>query len=385
MAEILRGDTLLLQRLVPASGLAGRDLAWRAERLGARLTVGVGAEAPFEFDDFFPSAMADSAAIALEWPGTAPLMSWRVFRRKVSEASSPLQKADNLLAAARYQEAETLYAATLQRLADDDTLRHEARYRLGLCQARLGRTTAAMETWRSLLLADDPVWSPIAGCQLLLLLLEQTKDKDAGEVFDLLAGRYKFEAFVRHVAVADRHRIVDHFTAEFSRPHQLLRYDPLRRQRLDRALKIDRLMSPTGFGRPATQLYMVRALRFEGRTAEAANLCKQIVDRTHDGMAYRNYLRLLRQTGRPEKTLQLADQLLHDPPQGMWLPQGILHIERAIALAQMGNDAELERELSWFFTAEAPKSYMWTPAAWLLRGLLFERRGDQRRRPASVA
>lgn len=373
--EIRRGPTLLQRREVAASALRPGPLTMICERDGTNLSMQVNELPRIRFDDMLPPPTV-GRPLYLDWPNSVSLTTLRLFKRLQDSSRGPLAEADDFFVAGRFSESEPLYLAA-SRGDVSAIVRREVLFKRALCLISLQRENEAAELLEQL--SDNAIdrWSPAAGCQLLLLRIAQRQMDKADLVLEELQARYTPEQLSRLVSTDIRDNLVREISDSLVRVDRLMRFDPDRLNACKRLATIDRLLSHDGRGNPVVLFIVIKGYRFENRLEDALRLCEEAVNTDSSPLNATTtieYVRLLRQLGRPQEAIAKIQQWQAANPKAM--PFSLFPIELARSLVAIESWEEAESTLQQFFETDVndihPTTFL---QASLLKGVLLERRG----------
>jgi serine/threonine protein kinase len=372
--EARRGKLLLREVALPVEAPELYELG--VHREGPEFRVQLGNLALARVEDLFPLTASASSRVELILPVGVQATAFSASRRPLAARPSPLERADALYHEGRIEEAITGYSQQLIQ-AGSGPVALEARYKIGVCQIQAGRQEEALKGLTGLITEPGDRWPLLAICQIWLLHLRRGELDQAETFLGLFQARYDPKVLASALPDDLRHQIITAYGAT-SAGAVLLIVDPARIARLERATRVVEVLSPPGETNLWVHWNLVRACHLENDLAAAEKHARKAIDRARRpdgqldgwGISLLEELSwLLRLQGRFDEALRLGE------PYQTWSP---MRIERARALAAKGDDAGAGRTLETLLK-ELPASRMeyrhWA-AAWLLRGMLEERRGD---------
>ena len=389
VAIIRRHGVRLQRRDVLLSDLPRGPLQLRLRRDRDQLLAQVGGLPELKSFDPFPLP-AKSGVLALRWPPAAPLAQLQVSNKTLPSQPSALDEADLLYDAGQFAQALELYATEARR--SGSAAQDEARHKQALCLAALNRTAEAVAIWEQLRTQPGDRWPVLAACQLWRTYLAQDREADADAAFGLLQARSADEDLTLLVSSDLRDELKARYLGEFQQPMRMLRYDPGRLQRVERAVSVLDLLAPAEEGNLFRQQMLARAYEFEGQLERALPLYKLFVtanSRGYERCDYyrvRHYYRVLRLLNRaPQAVTELDQELAKILPKDVPLlyPRLLLERIRSRWVAQADRSL-VESDLSEALRlAEADSAMTPEHRAYLLgdlnllRGFLLAERGDE--------
>ncbi len=185
LSLVVMRDRIELQR--KSIALEEKTAILRATRDGDRLTFQLNDSPPLECYDPFP--LPDGGTVEFVWPKDVAVTRLIGTRQSAPRTANPLERGNGLFLQGNYEDALRFFQQ-FRSAATEPQAKAEAKYKVSVCLARLGRFDEA----RKLLEADDDVpagrWSALALYQLWMIHTEQSNLAKGAEVFRLLKVQY---------------------------------------------------------------------------------------------------------------------------------------------------------------------------------------------------
>ena len=181
-----------------------------------------------------------------------------------------------------------------------------------LCMVHLNRPDEGELLFRQLKDESGDRWPPRAGCQLWLLYIRQKNHEKADDLLDSLKSRFSFERLASLVPSSTRNEIRSAYLRELDTVGKLLRYNPNRIQNLERAVAIDKFLSPDNRGTRQSQWQLIRGYRYFGDLKKALQLTYRLRPLFADPTIALQLSRLLRMTENPGEALLEINKLTFD-------------------------------------------------------------------------
>ncbi|MBI1312832.1 protein kinase [bacterium] len=384
VAEIRRHGVPLLRQEIDRKVLRGDTLRLRARRVRGDLEFQINDDPPIRYYDPFSIAGHSPGVFALRWPADVSLLSLTAQHRPRAEATTVLEVADALFDEAKFAEAAEQYRQQLAE-TDDDTIRQEARYKLGASLTALQRYTEAEEVLGPLMAQSNDQWSALAGIQLWVSAVRRHEHENADSLFELLESRFRFEQLATLMPNDVRDEILASYTSAFASVSNVFQFDPNRVRNMERGAAVDRLLSPDGRGRYPNQMELVRAYRFAEDWPKALATIEPLIERSRDTVSMRHYTRILRFLGQPERAVEELDSVISGRVHAFMTDARILvHylLDRARAHYALGSTAAAEADLRQAVeTGQSNWQRSFDPQnhslATLMLGFLLESRGQR--------
>ncbi len=381
--EIRRHGVPLLREQIESSVLQRDTLQLRARRVRGDLEFQINDNPPVRYYDPFSIGSRSPGVFAVRWPAEVSLLSLTAQHRPRAEATTALEIADALIDESEFSRAAEQYQRQLTE-SDDETVRQEARYKLGLCLTAQQRFDEAGEVLSPLMSQASDQWGALAGIQLWVTAVRQKEPANADAVFELLENRFRFEQLATLIPTEVRDEILASYLNSFSSVSTALQFDPNRVRNMERAAAVDRLLSPDGRGRYANQMELVRVYRFIEDWPKALEVIKPLIERSRDSVSMRHYTRILKFSGQPERAIEELDRVISGRVNGgMTEPRILVHylVDRARAYYALGElqaaeaDARQAVELGQSGQRRSFDPHNHSLAA-LMLGFLLESRGQ---------
>jgi WD40 repeat protein/formylglycine-generating enzyme required for sulfatase activity/tRNA A-37 threonylcarbamoyl transferase component Bud32/tetratricopeptide (TPR) repeat protein len=383
VAAILRQGVGLQRREIPLSDLPPGPLQLRLRRDRDQLIAQVDALPELKSFDPFPLS-GETGVLAVRWPADAALLQLQVARKNLPPQPSTLDEADALYDAGQFAAALEPYATEARRAGS--AARDEARHKQALCLAALQRTDEAVATWEQLRTEPGGRWPLIAACQLWRHYVLKNRETEADAMLALLQARSAGGELALLVSSDLRDELVERYLREFQEPKRLLRYDPGRLQRVERAVSALDMLAPVEAGSLFRQEILARAYEFEGRLEQALAIYKLFVTANSRRFQPRHYYRVLRLLNRAPQAVNELDRKLqelspHDDSvlyklllleriRSRWVAQKdrtAVESDWSEALRLANSDTKMEEDERAYFLGDL----------FLLRGFLQLERGDE--------
>lgn len=379
--DIRKRETILQRAHLPCELVQEGPLRMRIVREQGRLSVQVNQCPPLEFHDVFGLRLETAGAVAIDWPENVGLLQMKVRHKVAPIEPSVLQEGDQQFADRNYAQALECYDRVAGTAADDQT-RQESQYKASLCLMALDQLADAEPRLQRLMFQQGEIWPALAGCELWLQCLLKKRTEDADGIFEHLSSRFSFDRLASAIPSSQRRRILQSYFAEFSSIPKLLRQNPKRRELIERAYEIDRLLSHDGNGSMQGTLLLIRACRFDRQFDQALRLCRDEAERTKAEWFVRNCSRLLRQQGKSKDALEFITGAIDDienrngtPPPAYWIELSRIAADnRQWELAEQHIDRAFA-DSGGLANSRAVNCYAMSHAV-LIKGLLQQRRGD---------
>jgi serine/threonine protein kinase len=391
--RLLRNGVVL--RAAPIQVPEG-PLSLLARREGDRLEFQIGQEKPLVFFDVVPLTSAARSTFAVHWPPQARLVRLRATSQTLPPAASPLERGDDLFVQGRYAEALALYQGQIAATANP-AAKQEAQCRAGLCLVQLNRLAEAVDHFGPVAASEGDRWPLTAACQLWLIYLGQNRLDESGTLLASVSSRFSPEQLTAYVPAHVRDRILAGVLWQTS---DYVLFDPVQLRRAEQALTLARLFQHR-YHMHWGQYYLGRLYCLAGEEDKALPLFQACVRDSEPTdrlpvIPVRHLVWLMRRRGQTEEALRLIDGILFDesgrirqrptPATKETLDQaGIrqmfyvsLYLERARVHAALGKWTQAEQDINELLRGMPNHNVMYQihSAAYLLQGLLRERRGD---------
>ncbi|MGB7343595.1 MAG: protein kinase [Pirellulaceae bacterium] len=331
--EVRKAGRALQSVQVSARMLPIGPITLRARRDGSQLSFQLENQTPIEIRDVFATSSATSGKFGLIWPAGVDLSSLRTRVRQRPTQPRPVEEADALLDDQQVDAALEIY----QRLARESKLPEsqvEAEYKAAVCLTQLKRLPEAAKLLGNVHLSSVEPWSLLASCQRWLMHIRAGELAEAEMVCDQLSAVYSFEQLAAAVPIDLRTEIIDAF---FDR--NLNADSATELVHLERAMRLDRLLSIDGHGDLKRQVSCVKAIEKSGRLQLAEVRLKEL-DHNFPGSFYPLYRlsMLSRSSGDFGGSLRYVDQGLKVLGAGGY-PVDVtnLRLERIRTLAAKGS------------------------------------------------
>ncbi len=380
VAEVRRHGVPLLRRVLSSDSLPTGPLQLRARRQRGDLEFQVHTLPAVRFTDPFPLRADASGVFALRWPASVPLQSLSAQHRPRAVATSGIEQGDELFDDGKFAEAAEKYRQQMTD-SDDESVQHEARYKLGATLMALQRPAEADEVLAPLLANQQSSWAALSGVQMLVSALRRKQPTEADSLIEILSSRFRFEELAMLVPTELRDEILKNYAQSFLSVSGVLQFDANRLQKIERAAAIDRLLSTDGLGDFFNQMELVRVYRYVGKWPEALAAIEPLLKRSRDATTMRHFCRILRFHGLSQRAIDEIDASLSGrvpmaPPHTV-IQRQMLLLERARANYVLGKIANCEADLRTIMALADPvkfEPYTLAASAAML-GLLLEDRG----------
>ena len=380
LVQIRRNGVALLEEKAAVSRLPDGSLQIRGECRGGRLTLQVGVLPPRVFHDPFPLGARRTGFYGVRWPSEVGLLELVACKLTRPPVGSPLEQGDEHYDAGRFAQALEFYRQRIP-LTEDSEFKQEAQYKQALCLLQLNRTDEAVPLLEEILAESGDRWPPLAGCQLWVLKLRQKKSIDAGNVFESLSSRYRLGQLAALLPHDIREEILERYFTTLGSVSVMTRIDPQLVAMVERGAAIDRFLSLDGRGSLKRQLAVSRAYRFVGRLEEGLQQAARVAEDYDEPVTVRDYSRLLRLTGQPQRARELLKKALaeHTEETDRLYPHSLTR-EDARVLIALDRWREAEDVIDTFIADRRAADRQITKTEWelfLLKGFLREHFDDQ--------
>lgn len=379
---ILRHDVVLNEQVVHAAQLPAGPLKILAKRQGAKLTLQVNDLAMLEFQDLLPWSDGGAGLFALQCAGGVALERLSLSRRELAVQPSPLERGDALFAAGQLDQARETYRA-LALSAGTTDIGKEAQFKLAASLLALERREEAAETLEKLVSDSGSRWAAVAGCQLLLLRIQQGKLDDADAILEVLSYNHKIEELRPLVSKDLQNQLTRFYVRDFLGAELLYKLRTTDSRNLERIMKLFDFFKVPREERFLLEISALRAFHRAGELDKANRLVDDILSldywvREDNRIPFlRQVSWLFRQQGKHEQALSLVDRYLYSGASER--QQLFIHLapERARILAALDRTAEAEKEVDSYLAGLLPTFYTYFGSGYLLQGFLRQQRGDE--------
>jgi tetratricopeptide (TPR) repeat protein len=310
--QILRDGVCLREREVD---VPSGPLTLRAMRNGAALEVQVGREHPLPFQDSFP--LPDHGQFGLHWPHEIGLEYLSLERQDRAPAPSPLEAADALFVAEKYEQALELYRSQADHARDTEAVT-EARYKAALCCEKINQTTPAMEQYEELRRGRNP-WAILASCRLWQLHL-RSKDFVRAEAVLLESSLKDNPAqLLPHLPAVEKHEVLNKYFLSRVGVHYVLPPDNLVEQ-FERQVNWSENDPDLPYSLETSVVALMRAYQLFGNPDKAVERAKLYLERQDKHLPTWDRLRvapllaeytwLLQSQGKASQARDLLDEWL---------------------------------------------------------------------------
>lgn len=315
VAEIRRNGVPLHRRPLKLLPGNGARLQLRARRVRGDLEFQVNEEAPIRFYDPFSIGSRSPGRFGVRWPAGVSLISLTAQHRPRGEAVSGLEAGDALVDEQKFEDAAEQYRQQMVE-ANDDAIREEARYKLGVCLTALKRDDEAQELLGPLMAESSGQWAALAGTQLWVAAIRNKQSQNADVLFETLQSRFQFEELAALIPNDVREEILSGYLNAFTSVSNAMQFNANRVRNIERGAAVDRLLSHDGLGHYGRQMELVRAYRFTGEWNKALAALKPLLERNRDTVSMRHFARICRFAGQPEQALELIDGIFSGRTEG---------------------------------------------------------------------
>ena len=296
-------NLVLQQTAMPLDQIHSKPLRLRLRREYDELIGQVNGFAPLRASDPFP-LIGEKGVCAVRWPSDIGLTYLALMKKDVPPHASPLEIAD-----ARYDRGLRFGIADVFPRSSPrvEFSPRQSALQAGFVLAGPNRLDNAADVLESLRWQPGDRWPAMAGCQLWLLRLKQNRETDATEVFDSIQSRFSTEKLAVLISGQDRESLTSRYLSDFLYPSQLLRFDPNRLARVERAEEVLRLLSnngalSTGNIGITAGLLLGRAYEFAGKPEQALeHYHRYLLSTSERAPRTRHYYRVLRLLGNRNK------------------------------------------------------------------------------------
>jgi hypothetical protein len=382
---LLRDQAPLRVVDLDAAQFAPELLRVYAKREGDSLQLQLNNLAPMEFNDGFPLPTAANY-LALSWPDKVPLEHLTVLQRLLSQAPSPLERADALFDAGMYEKARQEYSQQMK-ISTTTVLRQESRYKVAMCLSRSNRWNDAQSLFDQLAAEPGERWPVLAKLQLCVDHVRHDRLDAADAVIQSLAAQYRSEEIVSYIPADVASKLLDCYTSmAASSAYSQIRPEPDRIQKRERLLAVQKLVSAPHRDIIDAQETLLTILVDEGQLIRAMDLAQELIDDTTVKPSERCGLFALYtiaaiQAKAPQDALKTIKKWLTTEV-GKYRPE---YLELLIRRSQLGVangewDAAMKDIDELFASGLRPPADkdVNCPLAALLKGCLLEQKGDMR-------
>jgi WD40 repeat protein/tRNA A-37 threonylcarbamoyl transferase component Bud32/tetratricopeptide (TPR) repeat protein len=347
------------------------DVTLRATKEGNRLTFQVNEQQPISFFDPFPF---QTGAFGVSAADGTRLRTLAAARRVYAEALSPLERADVAFAKGEFEPALQAYLSQANATAGT-AFEAEAHYKAALCLEKLARPDEAASELQAVAMLDIQPWKALARVQEWLRLVRGGNADQADAMFDLLQSDYSFEQLAALVPSEIREEIVTSYLTGINARMGLVELDERQMERVARASRVDRLLSPDGLGDIGRQIELSRVYRMAGRLDDAEKVLEPLVDGSGHHLVLKHYSRVLRIAGQAGEAVKLLDNAISENDS-----YASVFLDRAYAHIAVGDFALAEADAARALRLNPPPPATSFPHLQsqirLLRGFLKKRVGD---------
>ncbi len=372
-----------------------RPVTLRIRREENRIEAQLGSQPPIEILDTFPIP-PHTGSFAVVWPQGVPLTEFRAEKLSLPPRPSPLEEADSLYAAGKFDEAVRAYQA--QAKSTDRLLSQEARFKAGQCLRELKRDTDATAMFATVAGEDGPRWPPLASCEMWILHLRNKEFDQAEGVLTSLSARYKFEDLLSFLPEETRQSIADRYMRLTAMQFNVLIPDPNLVPSLERAKRALESLQAPGSDLAAVHFGLARAYILAKDSKNALRVQQEWIDRcdkvpgamekvTLAGGVLPDYAWLLRTQGQHAKAATVMSKwiaLANSVPASAapeTFPTTIcaIRLERARANTALGKSKEVENDVNACLALAAlgRLRYPLYAQTYLLHGHLCLRKNDE--------
>jgi tetratricopeptide (TPR) repeat protein len=376
---ISRDGSELATREIPAEQLGTGDLRLRATRDLDLLNFQVNQLPPLTFQDIFPLGHAEPGRYGILWPVEVPIQRITAALRVLPAEPSPLEQGDRLYSQGDFDPALQYYRQQVQ-AAHGRTFEQEARFKEASCLLQLNRRSEA-ESILTQLAADSGERFPVlAGTRLWLLHLEDGNWQAADAAFASLSARFTYQVLATHVPYALRQRIV-HITPATAGVNHFRSGSSDDIQMLERIAAVQTLLGAESGQRQTIDWRLLRSLHVAEHLSQSRAVAQRAIETSGLGGSWNFHEELtwlMRLDGQAPQALDLLNAWIRVPGLSGHAAtrQKQLLIDKARTLAALERWDEAEADLLQYLR-ESPVSrgYYHHSSAWLMLGLLRERRG----------
>ena len=383
--EVQKSGQVLQQKKVLTRTLPSGQLSLRARRDRTQLSFQLGSQPSIEIQDVFATSAASNGKFGLIWPDRTRLVMVRTRIRKLPTQPRPIETADALLDDHKIVEALELYQRLVHQSKSVE-LQTESQYKAAVCLIELKRAPEAISLLDKVQAGGKEPWGLLASCQRWLLHLRRGELDAADKLSDQLAAIYSFEQLAAAVPSEQRNEILAAF---FKR--KLTANSAAELVQIERAMKLDRLLSIDGRGDLQRQAACVKAIEKAGRIELAHKFFERLVDDFPEKVyPYYRLSMLTRSSGNLQASLSYSDQGLQLVANGGdEIEITNLRLERIRTLTAMGRTDEALSDLDSLNkdTRSGPLSrgesgknhiYFWATLSHmaLIRGFIEDERGS---------
>ncbi|WP_238397422.1 tetratricopeptide repeat protein [Anatilimnocola aggregata] len=376
MASIVRNGVVQRQMEIQLSSPILRIMAERdGETLALQVLSNDQPLGKLTFQDVFAIAGSNAGNFAIAWPRRARLEAFSAWRQSLSFAASSLERGDNEYEHGNFKVAVEDYRHVAE-TNQDSRVRDEAKYKEALCLLGLGNEHEAERLFTGIATGrGNPRWVLLARIQLVMLCVQANRVDEMQEWLESLRAEFGLEQIASLVPHATRMRIRDAYRV--SGGLEFLRPDPKRTTKLEQGILLDELCDITIAQRYLTQRMLLRAYHADGKYAQALELAERMSSefaQMDDPHFYEEYMWLLCLQDRVTQAKKASAD---------WLRKG--HQDQVALLAavrldvKLGNWDQAAARIDEYFL-RFPQSDSSHPndvgAAWLMRGLLLDRKGE---------
>lgn len=390
--QIRRDGTCL--REVELDVPAGKPVTIRLRREDDRVEAQVGTAPPVQIVDTFPLS-PHAGSFGVVWPHGVRLAAFRAERLSQPPRPSPLERADGLYAAGKFEDAARAYQEVK---TADPAVSQEARFKTGQCFRELKRDADAATQFEVVAAEDGPRWPPMAACELWILHLRKKEFAKAEVVLTSLTARYKFEDLLTYLPEETRQTILSRYLRLTAMQFNVLLPDPTLAPTLERARKAMEVLQAPVTDQVSAYVGLERAYQLAGNPTKALEVQREWLKRAEAaplppahrvGLVFHaltDHTWLLRTQGKNPEAIKLITAWLAvakqvrpaDAPPGFDATVVQLTLERARAYAGAGNwkAAEADAAACLKLCAGGQVAYQQHAQTYLLDGFLADRRGD---------
>jgi serine/threonine protein kinase/WD40 repeat protein/tetratricopeptide (TPR) repeat protein len=378
------GETL---REAPIAAIAG-PLRVVGRREGDRVHVQINELPQIEFQDIFPLGGSDAGVFGVTWGGAGRLERLHALRRTKPTAPSRLARGDQFYQSGRYAEALAYYEAQ-SRASSDPQATQEVRCKQALCLIRLKRDAEAASLLEPLTTEVGDRWPAVATCQFLLLRLRQGNMAEADALVATLTSKYRFEEIAGFIPAVDREQLCQALIPEASfDPVGMVRADPERIRRLEKAIAVGDFLHGSASIRFRARSRLVDALHVSGQLDRAIRalvaLYEEFPFSVEMNAPFEHHITklvwMLLDAGQPERALQMVNNYFNNgvADSGIDTVTYSLYLYRARVYTVLRRFDDAEKDIDELFRRfpQGAASLDDTLFAYLVRGIILERRGD---------
>lgn len=306
-AEIRRGDVILLRQEISPDQIENaapfRITATREQNELAIQINGLLAQSIF---DPFPLNNTEAGVIGLRVDPSVTLIGLETEMKPTAAQSSGLARGDKAFGRGEFDVALEAYQDE-RRQVQDLNLRAEAEYKAAISLQKLGRNKEASNLLQRLETGKRKPWSTLAAISIWDASLGELDLEKRRASLNRLLALQDASSVTSLLPEATRARIVQTQLSAF-KMSDLIMPDRNRLDRVSFAAEMDRVLSIDGHGSLSGQTQYARALRFEGKLNEAAEVLKGLNERYDIPHLAVVYSRLLRVLNKPQDAFEFLQQ-----------------------------------------------------------------------------